>query len=387
MFSRRTTWTLQPNRFSISLDRLRREGRPLLDLTVSNPTACGLRFDKSAVLIALANELSLAYSPEARGMRTAREAVARYYSELTDPALVAANDILLTTSTSEAYGYAFRLLCDPGDEVLIPQPGYPLFDFLAAIHDVKLVPYPLIYDHGWQIDMLALEAAITERTRAIIVVHPNNPTGSFVSRNEAERLSEVCARHDLAIIADEVFLDYGFEGEAVSFAGNPQCLTLTTSGLSKIAGLPQMKVAWLIVSGPEKVKAEAMARLEMMADTYLSMNAPVQAATPELLALRHGFQEQLRTRLQTNLRELDTQLTNAPHCRRLHVAGGWYATLRVPATQSDEELAIRLMEEQGVVVHPGHFFDFASEGYLILSLMATEDDFREGVARILKTVR
>ena len=386
MFSRRTTWSLAPNQFSLAVDRLRAAGKPLLDLTVSNPTSCGLHYDEPTILTALSSGEALQYSPDAQGLLAAREAVAAYYAALAKPARVNATDVILTTSTSEAYSYGFRLLCDPNDAVLIPRPGYPLFDFLAAIQDVKAVPYPLLYDHGWQIDMPALEAAITERTRAIVVVHPNNPTGSFVSRSEAEQLSQLCSRHDLALIADEVFLDYGLQEEGTSFATNTGCLTLTLSGLSKIAGLPQMKVAWMVVSGPDEAKRQALSRLEVIADTYLSMNTPLQVATPRLLALRHEFQRQLRLRLVANLRELDAQLAASSHCSRLEVHAGWYAVLRVPAVRSDEELAIKLMEEQSVVVHPGHFFDFVNDGYLVLSLMTPEADFREGVKRILRAL-
>lgn len=386
MFAERTAWNSEPNRFSLALERLRHSGMPLLDLTRSNPTDCGFTYDEAAIMSALADKRALEYSPVARGLRSAGESVASYYAELSGLPRVSPEQIFLTTSTSEAYSYAFRLLCDPGDEVLIPRPGYPLFDLLAAIQDVNLVPYPLQYDQGWHMDMHALEKAVTPRTRAVVVVHPNNPTGSCVTGNERKRLAEVCAGQGIAIIADEVFLDYGHEITPASFADNSECLTFTLSGLSKIAGLPQMKVAWMVVSGPESATKEAIGRLEVIADTYLSMNAPLQVATPKLLESRHGLQKQLKARLKNNLREMDAQLTKAPNCERLQAEAGWYATLRVPVTQTDEDLAIRLMEEQGVVVHPGHFFDFDREGYLIVSLMTPEADFREGVRRILATI-
>ena len=312
----------------------------------------------------------------------AREAVAGYYAA--HGAAIALDDIILTTSTSEAYSFAFRALCNPGDEVLIPEPSYPLFEFLAEIQDVRLVRYPLVYDHGWQIDFNALEGAITERTRAVIVVHPNNPTGHYVKARELEALNQVCAARELAIIADEVFLDFALTDEArFSFAGNAGALTFTTSGLSKISGLPQMKVAWLITSGPEQLKTAALARLEVIADTYLSVNAPVQVALPAFLEQRQAFQKELLARVMQNLVELDRQLAMQTVCSRLVVEGGWYVVLRVPATRPDEELAIDLLERRGVYVHPGHFYDFPADGYLVLSLITREEEFRAGVTAVL----
>jgi alanine-synthesizing transaminase len=386
MFAQRTSWNLENNRFSLTLARLRREGKPLLDLTISNPTTCGIAFDEH-LLHALSDPKALQYEPEAQGLLSARKAVTQYYASLPERgAAVSPEQIFLTTGTSEAYSYAFRLLCDPDDEVLVPHPGYPLFDFLASIQDVHLRPYPLIYDHGWHVDMHVLEEAITERTRAIVVVHPNNPTGSFIRPGEREHLIALCSKHDIAIIADEVFLDYDFDIPGHTFATNNRCLTFTLSGLSKISGLPQMKVAWMVVSGPGSIKDAAIARLDVIADTYLSLNTPMQVALPAWLEVRHHFQSQLQARLTANLRELDGQLAAAPKCQRMEVQGGWYATLRVPALQSDEDLAIELMEKYGVAVHPGHFFDFPMDGYLVLSLMTPENDFREGLRRILHAI-
>jgi aspartate/methionine/tyrosine aminotransferase len=382
MFAQRTNWSLAPNRLSAGLTQYRAAGKPLLDLTVSNPTECGFVYDQSAILEALRNPGALKYEPVARGLASARSAVAEYYTD--HATRVGLNDIFLTTSTSEAYAYAFRLLCNPGDELLIPAPSYPLFDFLADIQDVKLVRYPLLYDHGWQIDFHALEQAVTPRARGVIVVHPNNPTGHYAKRAEIEKLNAVCSAHHLAVIADEVFLDFSLNAEPPpSFAGNQEALTFTLSGLSKICGLPQMKAAWLAVSGPQKLKCEALARLEVIADTYLSMNAPVQLAMPALLTQRRGFQEQLMTRARRNLAELDRQLAGQKVCSRLAVEGGWYAVLRVPATRSDEDLALALLNQKGVYVHPGHFFDFPLDGYLVVSLICLETDFSQGIARLL----
>jgi len=382
MFAKRTNWNLTPNRLSEALEAHRAAGKPLLDLTVSNPTECGFEYDSAAILDALSNPAALSYEPNPNGLESARRAVAGYYSDRGEN--VSIEDIFLTTSTSEAYSYVFRALCDPGDELLIPSPSYPLFDFLADIQDVSLVRYPLLYDHGWQIDFHSLERAITPRTRGVIVVNPNNPTGNFVKSAEMAKLNEICSARGLAIMADEVFLDFALDGDRpVSFAANRGAPTFTLSGLSKICGLPQMKAAWLIVSGPQTWKSQALARLEVIADTYLSVNAPVQLAIPRFLEQRHSFQEQVMARAQRNLAELDRQLAAHKAVSRLEVEGGWCAVLRVPATHSDEDLAIELLTTHGVSVHPGHFYGFHSKGYLVAALLAHETKFSTCVARLM----
>jgi aspartate/methionine/tyrosine aminotransferase len=381
MFAERTNWNLEPNRLSTALAAHRAAGKPLLDLTVSNPTECGFAYDREAILEALRNPRALEYEPNPRGLASARTAVAEYYAA--HGANVSIEDLFLTASTSEAYSFILRLLCNPGDEILIPSPSYPLFDFLADIQDVKLVRYPLLYDHGWQIDFHSLEQAITPRTRGVVVVHPNNPTGHFSKPAEMAKLGAICDGKGIAIIADEVFLDFNLVAEEqMSFAGNSQALTFAMSGLSKICGLPQVKAAWLAVSGPQETKREAQARLEVIADTYLSVSAPVQLAIPKFLEQRHGFQEQLISRVRRNLAELDRQLAEQKTCSRLEVEGGWYAVLRVPATRSDEELALALLKEKGVYVHPGHFYDFAADGFLVLSLITAEQTLAEGTRRL-----
>ena len=383
MFAERTNWNLAGNRLSEALARHRAGGKRLLDLTASNPTECGFEYDSEVILAALRNPAALRYEPNPKGLESTRLAVTEYYSGL--DARISADDIFLTTSTSEAYSYVFRLLCNPGDELLIPAPSYPLFSFLAEVLDVKLVRYPLVYDHGWQIDFHSLQNAITPRTRGFIVVNPNNPTGHFVKANELQALNDLCAKRSLAIIADEVFLDFGFSGVSpLTLANNNQALTFTMSGLSKIAGLPQMKMAWLVANGPAALKRQAIQKLEIIADTYLSPNAPVQLAAPSFLEQRGGFQKQVMARVRQNLDELDRQLAAQRHCSRLQVEGGWYAVLRVPVTRSDEELALTLLESRDVYVHPGHFFDFPTDGYLVLSLIAPEDQFAEGMRRILE---
>jgi aspartate/methionine/tyrosine aminotransferase len=400
VFSRRTNWQLAPNRFSVALEKHRAAGRELLDLTASNPTNIGLRYGAGAILGSLANPLALAYSPDAKGLRIARDSVAAYYRER--GAAVDPERLLLTTSTSEAYSFVFRLLCDPGDEVLVPAPSYPLFEFLADIQDVRLHSYPLFYDHGWHVDVHALRTALGKQTRAAMIVNPNNPTGSYLKPGEAAELNSICAEHGIALVVDEVFLDFSHDGQLRStFAVAPplsvppldrqggvfpHALTFTLSGLSKIAGLPQMKFAWIAVSGPEPQARDAMARLEVIADTYLSMNAPVQLAAPVLFAQRHQFQRQLMQRIRANLQELDRQLAAQEICQRLAIEGGWYAVLRVPVTRSDEDLAIELLEKKSVLVHPGHFYDFPSDGYLVVSLIAREEEFSGGIGRLLEHI-
>jgi alanine-synthesizing transaminase len=380
MFASRTNWNLKPNRLAEALERHKSSGRRLLDLSASNPTECGFKYDAPAIMRSLCAPASLQYHPDPKGLKSARQAVRDYYAEHGEG--ISVNDLILTASTSEAYSFIFRLLCNPGDELLIPTPGYPLFDFLADVNDVRLVRYPLFYDHGWHIDIHALEQAITPRTRGIIVVHPNNPTGHFTRQEEVAELNQICSASQMAVIADEVFLDFSLGAAQRSFVANTGALTFTMSGISKISGLPQMKFAWLAASGPETAKREALARLEMIADTYLSLNAPIQLAAPVLLQQRAAFQRQLMARVRANLAEFDAQLTKEKRLDRLNVEGGWYAVLRLPATRPDEELAIELLEKHDVYVHPGHFYDFPSDGYLVVSLITPEQHFAEGVRRV-----
>jgi len=386
MFSKRTDWKLTPNRFTQAQAELRAAGREVLDLSLSNPTRAGLHYEE-AILQALSAREAMDYDPQPKGLLSARQAVARYYRDAHERFEVDPESVILTTSTSEGYSYVFRLLCNTDDEILVPKPSYPLFEFLADLHDVKLVSYPLLYDQGWQIDFPSLYKAVNHRTRAVVVVHPNNPTGSYVRPTEVEDLNRFCAEYGLALIVDEVFLDYAHDGAArASLVANSAALTFTLSGLSKIAGLPQMKVAWIVTSGPVEKKQEALARLEVIADTYLSMNAPLQLAVPVLLEQRKSIQPLLLDRVRANLQELDRQLERQKACERLSVEGGWYVVLRVPALQSDEDLAIDLLRKVAVLVHPGHFYDFSSDGYLVLSLITPAKDFREGVGRILGVV-
>jgi alanine-synthesizing transaminase len=387
MFASRTKWRLDPNQFAQELDAHRRAGKEMLDLTVSNPTECGFVYPEQEILTALADPRVLVYSPESKGLREAREAVADYYRGrpgFAGPgARVDPERIVLTSGTSEGYSHIFRLLCEPGDEILVPAPSYPLFEFLADLADIRLIPYPLLYDHGWQIDFSTLRVTLTSRSRAVLVVHPNNPTGSFVKPREAGELAEICAAREMAIVADEVFLDYtGGPGPAATFALHDAALTFTLSGLSKISLLPQMKLAWMVVSGPQALVHTAIERLEIIADTYLSPSTPVQLALPKFLALRSGLQEQLQRRTSANLAVLDGVLRESKLLARLDREGGWYAVLRVPVTGPDESLAVALLERCSILVHPGHFFNFSRDGFLVLSLITPEAQFQEGVWRL-----
>jgi alanine-synthesizing transaminase len=344
--------------FAAAIREARVAGRRLVDLTVSNPTVCGFEYDAEAILAPLAGAGALIYDPDPQGMRSAREAVAGYYGD--HGASVDPDAIVLTTSTSEGYGYLFRLLCDAGDEVLVAQPSYPLFDFLADLEDVRLRTYPLFYEHGvdggWWIDFAELERRIGPKTKAIVVVHPNNPTGHATGATEREKLQEICLRHGLVLIVDEVFLDYPLgEVGLRSFAVGPHpVLTFCLSGMSKIAGLPQMKVGWIVGFGPEGLQREAMGRLEVIADTFLSMNAPVQMALPVWLAGRRGVQGQILERVRRNLR-----VARESGAEVLRAEAGWSAILRLPQMGWDRDVAETLLKEVGVIVHPGSFYGIA----------------------------
>ena len=382
MFAKRTHWNLALNPLAEALAKHRAAGKPLIDLTVSNPTECGFTYDSETILNALRNPAALRYEPDPKGLVVAREAVAQYYAERGDR--VGVDDMVLTTSTSEAYSWVFRLLCDAGDEVLVPAPSYPLLGFLADLQDVTLVRYPLFHDHGWHIDMHELERGITPRTRAVVVVHPNNPTGNYCKPSEIQRLGELCGQRGLAIVADEVFLDYALDGvRRPSFVGSAEALTFTMSGVSKICGLPQMKVAWVVASGPAAARKEAMERLEVIADTYLSMNAPVQWGLGAMLGTRHGFQGQLMQRVRGNLAELDRHLAAGQGVgKRLVAEGGWYAVLQGFGRSEDPDGEAERMLERGVLAHPGHFYDFRSDGHVVLSLLGREADLALGLNKL-----
>ena len=372
-FSSRITWSLIPTDLSLAAQR---HTGTLLDLTQSNPTAAGISYPSDRILTALNDERSLRYHPSALGLLEAREAVSDYYG-----GRAPADRILLTASTSEAYSYIFKLLCDPGDQVLVPRPSYPLFDFLAQLEGISAVQYPMRYSGGWHIDLDALASSVTDHTRAIVFVNPNNPTGSYLKSYEYEFL----ARLGLPLIVDEVFRDYAFSSDHTrvdTVAGREDVLTFCLSGLSKVSALPQLKAGWIVCGGPEAERAEALDRLELIADTFLSIGTPVQYALPELLAIRTEVQAAIRDRCASNLLFLRRALEDSP-AQVLQVEGGWYATIRVPRLRSEEEWVIHLIESQGVLVQPGYFYDFESEAFLILSLLTEPAIFGEGVRRTI----
>jgi alanine-synthesizing transaminase len=381
-FSQRTAWNTEESELAKAHRKRQQAGLPIADLTESNPTRSG--FDYSPRLLdALADPRALVYDPQPRGMLPAREAVCKYYAD--HGVTLDASQVVLTTSTSEAYSYLFRLLCDPGNEVLAMQPGYPLFDFLAVLDDVGLKAAPLVYDEGWQIDAEGIRRAITPQTRAIVVVHPNNPTGHFTKKWEAQEFAKICREFNLSLIVDEVFLDYGLGVEGHSFAAGLEGVPLfVVSGLSKICGLPQMKAAWIAVTGPER--AEALERLEVIADTFLSMNAPVQWAMQVWLEGRAEIQDQIRQRVAKNLAALDRELVTFPTLQRLAVEGGWYAVIRIPAIEPDEKVVLALLE-RGVWVHPGYFFGMPETGWLVVSLLGDESNFSGGVVTLIDYFR
>jgi aspartate/methionine/tyrosine aminotransferase len=400
-FSRRTDWNTEESELARAHRLRAAAGEPIADLTASNPTRCGFTYDPG-LLAALADARALDYNPQPRGLLPGREAVCAYYAA--HGVALAPEQIVLTTSTSEAYSFLFRLLADPGDEILVPQPGYPLFDFLAGLDDVVLKAAPLVYDYGWQIDPESFRRVLTPRMRAIVLVHPNNPTGHFTKPWEAAELARLCREFNLALIVDEVFLDYPLAADspgsatapsanlaandaanlaangAASFAAGLEGVPVfVVSGLSKIAGLPQMKAAWIAVTGPEA--PAALDRLEVIADTFLSMNAPVQCALPAWLEGRAAIQRQILARVAANLAELDRQLLRLPAVSRLKVEGGWYAVLRIPALQPDEQTVLALLE-RGVWLHPGYFFGMPASGWLVVSLLRQEEEFRRGVSSL-----
>jgi alanine-synthesizing transaminase len=377
VFSSRLQWDSQPNPLSILLAEKRRSGAAILDLTESNPTRAGFDYPGDELLAALADSRALQYDPDPRGLLAAREAISGYYAQR--GADVPASRILLTASTSEAYSYLFKLLADPGDEILVPRPSYPLFDYLAAMESVRVIQYPLRYDGIWHVDFDALASAITPRTRAIVVVNPNNPTGSYLKRAEWERLQSF----GLPILSDEVFSDFGFGASAdrvATLAGPSDALTFSMSGLSKIAGLPQMKLGWIVAGGPDH--AAALEGLEWVADTFLSVATPVQWALPRILAASCSVQEQIRQRTRGNLERLMERAAGSP-CRCLHAEGGWYAILEVPRIRTEEEWALHLLAASDILVQPGFFYDFEAEAFLVLSLLTPPAIFAEGLRRIL----
>ncbi len=379
MTSGRLPSSLEDNSLSSEIAAFRRQGRPFLDLTSSNPTRCGIPYPEREILAALASPAVLAYDPDPRGSRTAREAVAAYHGHGLDP-----DDAVLTASTSEAYGWLFKLLCDPGDDVLVPSPSYPLFHWLGALEGVEARPVPALRFERWNLDFTALAEAVGPRTRAVVVVNPNNPTGQFLSRGEWDSLLAFCAERGLALLVDEVFADYVLEPcpdrlATALLEPDPPCPVFVLSGLSKIAALPQLKLGWIAARGA--AAKGLLDPLAFIADQYLSVSAPVQAAAATLLRLAPAIREGLLTRLRANLAALDAALAAHPGITRARVEGGWSAILRIPALEPGEDCALRILRTTGVLVHPGHFFDLPGDGHLVCSLLPAA--FPDGIKKLL----
>ncbi|HYM24538.1 MAG TPA: pyridoxal phosphate-dependent aminotransferase [Vicinamibacterales bacterium] len=385
MFARRLPGSLAPNRLAGAIAAMRAAGRPFIDLTESNPTRAS--FDYPAdVLLPLGDAAARSYAPSPLGAPTARAAVSGEYARqgLTVPA----DRIVLTSSTSEAYSWLFKLLADAGDEVLVPRPSYPLFEHLTQLDLVSARPYDLEYHGVWSIDFATVEGALTPRTRAVLIVSPNNPTGSFVSAEDLDRLAGLCAPRGIAIVADEVFADYELEAGAASAAGRVlarnDVLSFGLGGLSKTVGLPQMKLAWMGVGGPAPLVSAALERLEIIGDAYLSVSTPVQVAAPLLLQRGAHVRRQIAERVAGNYRIVRAAAEAVPSIGVMRSEGGWYSVLQVPSFDSEEDLVLSLLDQDGVLTHPGYFFDFPRESFLIVSLLPPRPEFSAGIERVLR---
>jgi len=385
-FSSRVPADLGVNRLARAIQDARSRGRQLIDLTLSNPTRAGFVYP-SDLLAPLGHPRGVTYQPEPFGLLEARRAVSADYARR--GVTVSADRIVLTSSTSEAYSLLFKLLTEPGDEVLVPRPSYPLFDHLTQLDAVTARPYDLEYHDGWTVDLSSVDRALSERTRALLVVSPNNPTGSFVSRQELKQLAATCAERGVAIIADEVFAEYQTRPGACVDSGRTmevgEGLVFSLGGLSKSAGLPQVKLGWMALAGAESLVGAALERLELICDTYLSVSTPVQAAAAELLACGAAIRKQIQTRIASNYRMLAERVEAVPACTLLAADGGWYAVVQVPSIDSEEDLVVALVDD-GVVVHPGYFFDFPRESYVVVSLLPPEHEFAEGVTSVLRHI-
>lgn len=381
-FSGRTPDDFTANALTRALDERRRRGLPVLDATESNPTRAGI-VAPAELLDALRDPRTLRYDPSPNGLLEAREAIAARYGG--HP-----SRIFLTSSTSESYSWIFKLLCEPGDEVLVPTPSYPLFDCLAHLDAVNAVPYLLSKEDGWRIDMDSLAWAVSPRTRAVVLVNPNNPTGSYFKSDQLRALNEFCARHGLAIVSDEVFLDYSFAPDAhraPSFAHHSASLTFTLNGLSKPAGLPQMKLGWIAVSGPDQDLDAALPRLEWIADSYLPVSAPVQHAAPAWLEAVPKLQQPIRERIAAGLDILRRELPAETGCRLLELEGGWAAVLEIPRTRPEESWALELLNEDGVLLQPGFFYDFHREAFLVAGLLSDPAALRTACQALIRKNR
>jgi len=383
MFSGRLNWSFSSNRLSSLLEEKRAEGVEVLDLTESNPTRAGFDYPADDVLASLNDPRSLTYEPDPLGLRSAREAVAGYYRRRGQD--VSPEELTLTASTSEAYSFLFKILGDPGDRVLIPRPSYPLFDYLASVESLVADSYSLVYDGSWGIDLETIRRRIEPRTRALLLVHPNNPTGSYVKKTEHDALITMCREQRLALIVDEVFADYAIEEDSnrlLSFVGETTVPTFVLSGLSKISALPQMKLAWIWTGGPQDLRQEARQRLEQLGDLFLSVGAPVQHAAARFLALAPAMQSAICARLTENFGLLRSKLHHPATLEVLRTEGGWYAVIRCPQVRSSEEWALAFLDSDDTLIHPGYLFDFPNEAYLVVSLLTEPAIFAKGIERL-----
>ncbi len=381
-FSERLAWSTPANPYSLLLEQKRRAGVRLLDLTTANPTEAFADYPHTEIARAYGAIANFRYEPEPLGMRSARQIVAAWYAQ--HGISVAADRIALTASTSEAYSILFKLLCDPGDEILVPCPSYPLFEYLARAESVKTAQYELDYDGSWFVNFASMQKAISGRTKAIVLVNPNNPTGSFLKVQEAKKLARLAEKHGIALISDEVFMTYPgadlVNGQVRSLIGHDEILSFSLNGLSKAAGMPQMKLGWIAVNGPATEVASALTKLELLLDNYLSVATPVQYALGELLAIGAGIQTKIAARLREN-REALSALKDSP-IEALTGEGGWSAILQVPSVRTEEDWISKLLTDEGVVVQPGYFYDMAKEAFVVLSLITRPTDFAEGLQKL-----
>jgi alanine-synthesizing transaminase len=387
MFSSRTEWNTAPNRLSALIAEKRACGEILLDLTESNPTHCGFSYPDQAILSSLADESVLSYHPEPRGLQSARRAIADYYKTL--HISINPEQVVLTAGTSEAYSFLFKLICNSGDEVIAPQPSYPLLDDLCRLNDVKLRPYRLDYDGEWHVDFESLQAEFNKRTRAIILVHPNNPTGSFLKQTEFDRICVLAAEHNYIIIADEVFQPYYFyidASHANILEPRPSVLLFSLNGLSKLLGLPQLKLSWIVVHGNTEQTSEALERLDIIADTFLSVNSPVQTALPKLLRYVSDIDDQIRSRVKGNYKAL-LRVFAGSNVSVFETEGGWYAILQLPQIHSDDLWAEKILSTENVILQPGHYYGIEHKACLVLSLLPVLEIFDDATGRMCKFIQ
>jgi hypothetical protein len=387
MFSSRTDWDFRPSPLFALVEQKRNRGDTILDLTESNPTRCGFLFEPDLLFPPDSLSASVRYDPDPKGLLTAREAVAEWYARqgvVVDPAR-----IVLTSSTSEAYSFLFKLLCNAGDSVAVPKPSYPLFEYLCTLNDVACQQYRLAYDGEWHFDKSSMEHTLQANTKALVLVHPNNPTGSYVKLEERDAIVGLSQKRRIPVIVDEVFSRFPFAEDprrCATFASMRENLTFTLNGISKLLGLPQMKLAWIVVSGPDDECVQAMQRLEVIADSYLSVSAQVQVALRSLLAHADDTIDRIHSRVSGNFRTVRNELPPGSLMSVLDCEGGWNAILRLPSTKSDEEWAMAILEEQNVLTHPGSLFDLDTRSCLAISLLPEATSIAEGIRRIAAVV-